>query len=325
MQEKVEGSCSVLVLSPEGVYACRDKLGRTPVVIGRKDDGSLAASLESCALHNLGYKIVRWLGPGEAVLLDGKTLEIRPVLPARKKCRMCAFMWIYFGFPASSYDGVNVEEVRYRCGAALASHDKDLDVDAVAGVPDSGTAHALGYAGATGIPYRRSFIKYTPTWPRSFISDSQTTRRHVAKMKLIPIQDFIRGRRLLFCEDSIVRGTQLKDTFARLPEWGAKEVHVRAACPPILFGCKYLNFSTSRGPLELIARRAIHELEGGKETDDTVREYADDSSEKYQAMVNLVCKEMGFTSLKYQPLKDTLASIGVPKEGLCTYCWDGAE
>lgn len=325
MQEKVEGSCSVLVLSPEGVYACRDKLGRTPVVIGRKDDGSFAASLESCALHNLGYKIVRWLGPGEAVLLDGKTLEIRPVLPARKKCRMCAFMWIYFGFPASSYDGVNVEEVRYRCGAALASHDKDLDVDAVAGVPDSGTAHALGYAGATGIPYRRSFIKYTPTWPRSFISDSQTTRRHVAKMKLIPIQDFIRGRRLLFCEDSIVRGTQLKDTFARLPEWGAKEVHVRAACPPILFGCKYLNFSTSRGPLELIARRAIHELEGGKETDDTVREYADDSSEKYQAMVDLVCKEMGFTSLKYQPLKDTLASIGVPQEGLCTYCWDGAE
>ncbi len=325
MQERIQGSCSALVLTPEGVYACRDKMGRTPVVIGQKEDGSLAASLESCALHNLGYRILRWLGPGEAVLLEKKSLSVVPVLPVRKTCRMCAFMWIYYGFPASSYDGVNVEESRYRCGAALAAQDKGLEVDAVAGVPDSGTAHALGYATATHLPYRRSFVKYTPTWPRSFISDSQTTRLHVAKMKLLPIQDFIRGQRLLFCEDSIVRGTQLKDTFARLPEWGAKEVHVRAACPPILFGCPYLNFSPSRGPLELIARRAVHTLEDGKEDEAHLEEYADASTEKYRQMVELIRQEMGFTTLKYQTLEDTLKAIGLPPEGLCTYCWNGRE
>ncbi len=325
MQEKIEGSCSALVLTPKGVFACRDRLGRTPVVIGKKEDGSLAASLEACALHNLGYKIVRWLGPGEVVLLDANSFEIKPIYPARKKCRMCAFMWIYYGFPASAYDGINVEEVRYRCGAALAARDKDVEVDAVAGVPDSGTAHALGYASATHLPYRRSFVKYTPTWPRSFISDSQTTRLHVAKMKLIPINDFIRGQRLLFCEDSIVRGTQLKDTFARLPEWGCKEVHVRAACPPILFGCKYLNFSPSRGPLELIARRAVHALEGGKEDTARLDEYTDVNSERYRQMVEMIRREMGFTTLKYQTLEDTIKAIGVPPEGLCTYCWTGKD
>ncbi|MGN0866918.1 MAG: amidophosphoribosyltransferase [Oligosphaeraceae bacterium] len=325
MQERIQGSCSALVLTPEGVYACRDKMGRTPVVIGQKEDGSLAASLESCALHNLGYRILRWLGPGEAVLLERETLAVVPVLPPRKVCRMCAFMWVYYGFPASSYDGVNVEEARYRCGAALAAQDKGLAVDAVAGVPDSGTAHALGYATATHLPYKRSFVKYTPTWPRSFISDSQTTRLHVAKMKLLPIQDFIRGQRLLFCEDSIVRGTQLKDTFARLPEWGAKEVHVRAACPPILFGCPYLNFSPSRGPLELIARRAVHALEAGKEDEARLEEYTDASTEKYRRMVEWIRQEMGFTTLKYQTLEDTLKAIGLPPEGLCTYCWNGRE
>ncbi len=325
MQERIQGSCSALVLTPEGVYACRDKMGRTPVVIGQKEDGSLAASLESCALHNLGYRILRWLGPGEAVLLEKSTLSVVPVLPPRKVCRMCAFMWVYYGFPASSYDGVNVEEARYRCGATLAARDKGLEVDAVAGVPDSGTAHALGYATATHLPYKRSFVKYTPTWPRSFISDSQTTRLHVAKMKLLPIQDFIRGQRLLFCEDSIVRGTQLKDTFSRLPEWGAKEVHVRAACPPILFGCPYLNFSPSRGPLELIARRAVHALEDGKEDEGHLEEYTDARTEKYRRMVELIRQEMGFTTLKYQTLEDTLKAIGLPPEGLCTYCWNGRE
>lgn len=325
MQERIEGSCSALVLAPEGVYACRDKLGRTPVVIGQKDDGSLAACVESCALHNLGYKVLRWLGPGEVVLLDSRKFQVMPVLPARRQCRMCAFMWIYYGFPVSSYDGVNVEECRYRCGAALARRDKGLEVDAVAGVPDSGTAHALGYAAEAHLPYRRSFIKYTPTWPRSFISDSQTTRLHVAKMKLLPIQDFIKGQRLLFCEDSIVRGTQLKDTFARLPEWGAKEVHVRAACPPILFGCPYLNFSPSRTPLELIARRAVHKLENGKEDEAHLEEYTDHSTGKYGQMVELIRQEMGFTSLKYQTLPDTLKVIGLPPEGLCTYCWDGRK
>ena len=325
MQDRIAGSCSVLLLTKEGVYACRDKAGRTPIVIGRKADGSLAAAFESCALHNLGYRIVRWLRAGEAVLLDGADFEIKPVLEPRRHCRMCAFMWIYYGFPASAYDGINVEEVRYRCGEHLAEHDNGLELDAVAGVPDSGTAHALGYAGVARLPYRRSFVKYTPTWPRSFISDSQTTRRHVAKMKLIPIQDFIRGQRLLFCEDSIVRGTQLKDTFARLPEWGAKEVHVRAACPPILFGCKFLNFSPSHSALELVARRAIHALEGGKEDEAHLQEYFDCHSPKYKAMVEKVREEMGFTSLKYQSLEEMIEAIGVPEGELCTYCWNGRE
>ena len=325
MQERIDGSCSVLLAMRNGVYACRDIVGRTPVVIGRKADGSLAAAFESCALHNLGYKVVRWLGPGEAVLLEQGTFEIKPVLPPRAKMRMCAFMWIYYGFPASSYEDINVEACRYRCGAALARLDDGLEVDAVAGVPDSGTAHALGYAYERHLPYKRSFIKYTPTWPRSFISDSQTTRRHVAKMKLIPVQEFIHGQRLLFCEDSIVRGTQLKDTFARLPEWGAKEVHVRSACPPILFGCRYLNFSPSRGPLELVARRAIHELEGGQETEETVASYADCHTEKHRRMVELIRKEMGFTTLKYQTLEGMLEAIGFPVDRLCTYCWTGKD
>lgn len=325
MQDRVDGSCSVLLLTDKGVYAARDKVGRTPIVIGRKEDGSLAASFESCALHNLGYRVERWLGAGEAVFLDGESFQVVPVLPALRHVRMCAFMWVYYGFPASAYDGINVEECRYRCGEHLAERDNGLSVDAVAGVPDSGTAHALGYAGAAKLPYRRSFVKYTPTWPRSFISDSQTTRLHVAKMKLIPIQDFIRGQRLLFCEDSIVRGTQLRDTFARLPEWGATEVHVRSACPPILYGCKYLNFSPSRSPMELIARRAIRDLEGGSEDESHITEYTDSNCPKYRAMVEKIRQEMGFTSLKYQTLEDLIEAIGVPECNLCTYCWNGRE
>ncbi|MBQ4479329.1 MAG: amidophosphoribosyltransferase [Victivallales bacterium] len=325
LQDKIDGSCSVLLLTEQGVYASRDKVGRTPIVIGRKEDGSLAASFESCALHNLGYKVVRWMGPGEAVLLNRETFEIDPVLPARKIMKMCAFMWIYYGFPAASYEGINVEQVRYRCGENLAKQDNGLEVDAVAGVPDSGTAHALGYAGYKHLPYRRSFVKYTPTWPRSFISDSQTTRRHVAKMKLIPIQEFIHDQKLLFCEDSIVRGTQLKDTFARLPEWGAKEIHVRAACPPILFGCKFLNFSPSRSPLELIARRAVHAMENGQEDEGHLEKYTDATTPEYQEMVRRIRKEMGFTTLKYQTLEDTIKAIGFPAEKLCTYCWTGKD
>ena len=325
MQDRIEGSCSVLLLTEAGVYAVRDREGRTPIVIGQKEDGSLAASFESSALHNLGYSLKRWLGPGEAVLLNGETFQIDSVLPRRRKHRMCAFMWIYYGFPASSYEGINVEEVRYRSGAHLAERDNGLEVDAVAGVPDSGTAHALGYANVSKVPYKRSFIKYTPTWARSFISDSQTIRRHVAKMKLIPVQEFIRGQRLLFCEDSIVRGTQLRDTFARLPEWGAAEVHVRSACPPIIHGCKFLNFSPSRTPMELIARRAIHALENGKEDEKTIAEYTDFRTEKYRAMVEYIRKEMGFTTLKFQTLEDTIEAIGMDESELCTYCWTGKE
>lgn len=325
MQDCVEGSCSVLLLADHGVIACRDRVGRTPIVIGRRDDGSLAAAFESCSLHNLGYRIVRWLGPGEAVLLNSLTFEIEPVLAPRREMRMCAFMWVYYGFPASAYEGINVEDARYRCGERLADRDNGIEVDAVAGVPDSGTAHALGYACAKRLPYKRSFVKYTPTWPRSFIADSQTTRLHVAKMKLIPIQDFIRGKRLLFCEDSIVRGTQLKDTFARLPEWGAREVHVRSACPPILFGCRFLNFSPSRTAMELIARRAVHALENGQEDEGRLEEYTDAQSPKYRMMVERIRQEMGFTSLKFQTLEDLIEAIGFPAEKLCTYCWTGRQ
>jgi amidophosphoribosyltransferase len=236
--------------------------------------------------------------------------------------RICAFLWIYYGFPASSYENINAEAVRYRCGEALAVRDKGLQVDAVAGVPDSGTAHALGYAVKADIPYRRSYVKYTPTWPRSFISVSKE-RRHVAKMKLLPISEFIKGQRLLFCEDSIVRGTQLKDTFARLPEFGVKEVHVRSACPPILFSCKYLNFSPSRSSLELVARRAVQAIEGDENKN--LEQYADSSTPQYAAMVEQIRKEMGFDSLKYQTLEDMIKAIGLAKKSLCTYCWDGKE
>ncbi len=321
-QDKIQGSCSMLLLTKEGVYAARDRYGRTPVIIGQKSDGSVAATFETCALDNLGYKVVRWLGPGEAVLLHERN-GIQQILPPRKTMRMCAFLWIYYGFPASSYEDINVEEVRYRCGMALAERDGKLAVDAVVGVPDSGTAHALGYSHASGLPYKRSFAKYTPTWPRSFIPSDQPTRELVAQMKLIAIERFVRDQRLLFCEDSIVRGTQLRDTFKRLPELGAKEIHVRSACPPILFNCKHLNFSRSRALLELAARRAIQRLEGDCEAN--LDQYTDSTSEKYAAMVECIRDDLGLTSLKYQRLDDMIAAIGLPKECLCTYCWDGCE
>ncbi|NLF92248.1 MAG: amidophosphoribosyltransferase [Oligosphaeraceae bacterium] len=320
VQEKIEGSCTMLLLTDEGLYAARDRWGRTPLVVGKKR-GSYAVASESCALHNLGYKIDYWLGPGEAVLLNGHGRQV--VVPARKEKRVCAFLWIYYGFPASSYEKINTELVRYRCGEFLAERDRGINVDAVAGVPDSGTAHALGYAVRADIPYRRAFVKYTPTWPRSFIYDSHKERKHVASMKLIPISEFIKGQRLLFCEDSIVRGTQLRNTFARLPAWGAKEVHVRSACPPILHNCKYLRFTPSRSSLELIARRQIEKLEG--RDDVHLDEYADENSERYATMVENIRQEMGFTSLKYQTLSDMIAAIGLPEEQLCTYCWTGRE
>lgn len=342
-QDKIQGSCSMLLLTRDGVIAVRDKFGRTPVVIGEKTETvrrtrreiingtevettieetvhSFAATFETCAFQNLDYKIIRWLEPGEAVLIKPDGLE--QLLPGLPKKRLCTFLFVYYGYPASSYEGINVEETRYRCGAALARHEK-MDVDAVAGVPDSGTAHALGYASASGLPYQRSFVKYTPTWPRSFIPTEQSTRQVVAKMKLIAIPTFIRNKRLLFCEDSIVRGTQLRDTFARLPSEGAKEVHVRSACPPILYLCKYLNFSRSKSLLELAARRAIQKLEGTH--DAHLDEYADPSTERYAAMVEEIRKEFNINSVRYQTLDDLIEAIGLPREQLCTYCWDGRE
>jgi amidophosphoribosyltransferase len=317
VHEKVAGSCSVLLLTDHGIYASRDRLGRTPIVIGHKD-GACAATFETCAFPNLGYQIDRDLGPGEIVRLTPEGME--QLAPAGDRMQICAFLWIYYGFPASSYEGINVEEARYRCGAALARAD-DAQIDIVAGVPDSGVGHAIGYATQAGIRYGRPFVKYTPTWSRSFMPQEQRVRDLVAQMKLIPIRDQIAGKRLLFCEDSIVRGTQLKDVIQRLFDTGAREVHMRPACPPLVHSCKFLNFSRSRSELDLAGRKAINEIEGNATTH--LAEYADPSSAKCRVMVERIRARLGLTSLKYQTLEDMVAAIGLPREKLCTYCWNG--
>ena len=318
-QEAIEGSCSLLLLTEDGIYAARDKLGRTPVVIGKRPD-AYGVTLETCALPNLGFEVEKYLGPGEVVLMTEERIEQKK--PPGDRLQICAFLWVYYGFPASNYESVNVEAVRYRCGAALARND-DAEIDVIAGIPDSGTAHAVGYANEARIPYMRPFVKYTPTWPRSFMPQDQSIRDLVARMKLIPIKELIQGQRLLFCEDSIVRGTQLKDTIQRLYDCGAKEVHMRPACPPLCYGCKFLNFSRSRSELDLAARTAVKELEG--EHPPCLAEYATFGSEKCRAMVDRIRQRLRLTTLKYQKLEDLVAAIGLPKEKLCTYCWDGAE
>lgn len=318
-QEAIEGSCSLLLLTKEGVYAARDKLGRTPVVIGEKE-GSIAVTLETCAFPNLGLETTKYLGPGEVVLITEEGVEQKK-MPG-ERMQICGFLWVYYGYPASSYEGVNVETVRNRCGAALARKDT-VRVDFVAGIPDSGVGHGLGYASEAGIPFKRPFVKYTPTWHRSFMPQDQNVRDLVAKMKLIPIREIIEGKRLLFCEDSIVRGTQLKDTIQRLYDFGAQEVHMRPACPPLTYGCKFLNFSRSRSELDLAARKAIHELEGIEEGN--LEEYSKAGAEKYEAMVSQIKKKLKLTTLRYQKLEDLVQAIGLPKEKLCTYCWDGTE
>ncbi len=318
-QEAVEGSCSILLLTEHGIYAARDRLGRTPVATGRKA-GSFAATMETCAFPNLDYQIDRYLGPGEIVRITEDGVEQRRAPGGTM--RICAFLWVYYGYPASSYEGINVEQARYRCGAALARQD-DVKVDLAAGIPDSGTGHALGYAIEAKIPYMRPFVKYTPTWPRSFMPQDQNVRDLVAKMKLIPIHEIIEGRRLLFCEDSIVRGTQLKDTIRRLFDAGASEVHMRPACPPLLFGCKFLNFSRSRSELDLAGRKAVHAIEGRDDKD--LDKYSTTGSPQYCAMVEWIRKQLGLTSLKYQKLEDLIAAIGLPADKVCTYCWSGKE
>jgi len=320
-QEQVEGSCSILILTDKGIYAARDRLGRTPVIVGAKD-GAYAVTMETCAFPNLDYRILQDLGPGEIVYLTPDGVE--QMSPPGETMQICSFLWVYYGYPASSYEGINVEASRYRCGAALANRD-DVSVDCVAGIPDSGTAHALGYANQAKIPYRRPFVKYTPTWPRSFMPQDQTTRELVARMKLIPIRELIQGQRILFCEDSIVRGTQLRDTIQVLYDFGAREVHMRPACPPLLFGCKYLNFSRSRSELDLAGRRTIEELEGSQITPELLKQYADPDGDKYAAMVSRISKRLRLSTLKYQRLEDLVTAIGLPKCKLCTYCWDGAE
>jgi amidophosphoribosyltransferase len=316
-QEQIEGSCSILVLNHDGIYAARDRLGRTPVIVGKGPDGYVV-TMETCAFPNLLCRVEKELGPGEVVLLTADGVEQKN--PPGNKMQICSFLWIYYGYPASSYEGLNVEAARYRCGAALADAD-DVEVDYVAGIPDSGTAHALGYADRSNIRYCRPFIKYTPTWPRSFMPQDQSVRDLVARMKLVPIPELTANQRLLFCEDSIVRGTQLKDTIRRMFDYEAKEVHMRPACPPLVCSCKFLNFSRSRSELDLAGRKAISEIEGCDDPD--IDEYIDESSDKYNAMVDNIGKKMGLSSLRYQRLDDMVKAIGLPREKVCTYCWNG--
>jgi len=315
----IQGSCSLLLLTDDGIYAARDKLGRTPVILGEKE-GARAVTMETTAFPNLGYTTTRDLGPGEIVLITPEGVEQKK--PPLDRQQICAFLWVYYGYPSSNYEGINVEQARYRCGAALARRD-DTPVDLVAGIPDSGTGHSIGYANEKRLPYSRPFVKYTPTWPRSFMPQEQAIRDLVARMKLVPIRDLIVGMRLLFCEDSIVRGTQLKDIIQRLYEYGAREIHMRPACPPLVYGCKFLNFSRSRSVLDLAGRRAIQELEGRESGD--FSDYADPAGDKYAAMVESIRRRLKLTTLQYQRLDDLVNAIGLPKCKLCTYCWDGAE
>ncbi len=320
VQEKVDGSMTVLVLTPEGIYASRDRLGRTPVIIGKKDN-AFCASFESFAYLNLGYQDYKELGPGEIVYMTPEKVET--VKEPGEEMKICSFLWVYYGYPTSTYEGVNVEKMRYECGRMLAKRDEE-EPDSVAGVPDSGVPHAIGYANESGIPYERPFIKYTPTWPRSFMPANQSQRNLIAKMKLIPVHELIEDKKLLLIDDSIVRGTQLGETTEFLYNSGAKEVHIRTACPPLLFGCKYLNFSRSSSEMDLITRRIIQKREG-EVTQELLEDYANPDSENYKAMVEEIRKELNFTSLKFHRLDDMVEAIGISPCKLCTYCWNGKE
>ncbi|HJA11368.1 MAG TPA: amidophosphoribosyltransferase [Candidatus Mediterraneibacter merdipullorum] len=322
-QEVVDGSLSLLIMTKDGIYAARDLVGRTPVVIGKKED-AYCVSFENFAYLNLGYSHDRELGPGEIVYITPESVETR-VQPG-EKMRICSFLWVYYGYPTSSYEGVNVEEMRYRCGSMLAKRDEgSVHPDIVAGVPDSGIAHAIGYSNESGIPYARPFIKYTPTWPRSFMPTNQSQRDLIARMKLIPVQALIENKRLLLIDDSIVRGTQLRETTEFLYRSGAKEVHVRPACPPLVYGCKYLNFSRSKSEMELITRRVIKEQEGGTCTEEVLEEYTNPDSCRYAKMVEEICKIQNLTTLRFHRLDDLLASIGLEPCKVCTYCFSGRE
>lgn len=321
VQDVIQGSITMIIMTPKGLYAARDKYGRTPLILGHKK-GAFCASFESFAYLNLGYKDYKELGPGEIVFITPEGVET--IVPPKKEMKICTFLWIYYGYPTSVYEGVNVENMRYICGDKLAQRD-DIRPDMVAGVPDSGTAHAIGYANRSGIPFSRPFIKYTPTWPRSFMPTKQTQRNLIAKMKLIPVAELIKGKRLLLIDDSIVRGTQLRETTEFLYKSGAKEVHVRPACPPLLFSCKYLNFSRSTSEMDLITRRIIQRREGENVDRELLYDYANPDSENYKAMLADICKELNFTSLRYHRLDDMVDSVGIEPCKLCTYCWSGRE
>ncbi|MCI8503246.1 MAG: amidophosphoribosyltransferase [Dorea sp.] len=323
VQEIVDGSMTLLVMTKEGIYAARDRYGRTPLVVGQKE-GAYCVSFESHAYINLGYIDYKELGPSEIAFITPE--EVKTVSPARDEMRICSFLWVYYGYPTSSYEGVNVEDMRYKCGSMLAKRDGDsVHPDIVAGVPDSGIAHAIGYANESGIPYARPFIKYTPTWPRSFMPTNQSQRSLIARMKLIPVQALIENKKLLLIDDSIVRGTQLRETTEFLYNSGAKEVHVRPACPPLLYGCKYLNFSRSKSEMELITRRTVKEREGDNCPEEVLNEYADPCSLRYAQMIEDIRKQQNFTTLRYHRLDDLLASIGIEPCKICTYCFNGKE
>jgi len=317
--DKIKGSCSILILTEKEIIAARDKLGRTPVVIGKNRNGFAVAS-ESCSFANLCYEIERFLGPGEIMRITSEGYE--QILEPNTKMQICAFLWVYYGYPPSYYEGINVDETRYRCGAALAKKD-NVEADFVAGIPDSGLGHAIGYSNERSIHYMRPYAKYTPTWPRSFMPQNQVTRDLVARMKLIPNPSIIKGKRGIFLDDSIVRGTQLKDNTRDLYNEGIKEVHMRIACPPLTYPCPFLNFSRSRKPIELATRKAINQLEGTEDVD--IQKYSDPNTEEYKKMIERIRKNLGLTSLQYQNLNDLVEAIGLPKEKLCTHCWDGSS
>lgn len=323
-QERIDGSLSLMIMTPKGIYVARDKWGRTPIFIGKKEDGYIATS-ESFAFLNLGYKDYRTVGPGEIDVLtpDGVTVLVKP----GNKMKICTFLWVYYGYPTSEYEGVSVETMRYQCGEHMARRDglTPDDADMVAGVPDSGTPHAVGYANESGIPFKRPFIKYTPTWPRSFMPTIQSKRDMIARMKLIPITELIENQRLVLIDDSIVRGTQLHNKTEFLKESGAAQVHVRSACPPIMFGCKYLNFSRSTSELELIARRMVQKVEGENVDRAVLDKYADPNTAEYANMLDMIREQLNFDSLAYNRLDDMIDSVGIDPEKLCTYCWNGVE
>ena len=332
--QKIKGSCSLLILTEDGIIAARDFLGRTPIVIGKKEEAPLsspeggvtagaasyAVASETTSFPNLGYKIIRDLGPGEIVKLKADGIEV--LQPAFKRCQICSFLWVYYGFPASTYEGVNTEEVREKNGEMMGQKD-NVEADLVCGIPDSGVGMAIGYSNGSGIPYKRAVLKYTPTWPRSFTPGSQTRRDLVAKMKLIPNEALLRDQRVVFCDDSIVRGTQLRDNVKEFFDNGAKEVHVRISCPPLVYGCPFIGFTTSKSDLELLTRQIIRDFEGDDKTN--LDKYAETDSPQYQRMVSEIARRLGLSSVKFARLEDLIASIGLPKQRVCTHCFDGSS
>lgn len=323
VQNRVKGSCSMLIMTNDAIYASRDKLGRTPIVLGNSIDSN-AVSFETSAFNNLGYDYVRDLGPGETVRITESDIEV--IHEPRKKCQICSFMWVYYGYPSSYFEGINVEDSRYKNGRLLAEKDMENDFDFVSGIPDSGIGHAIGYSNGINLPYKRAFVKYTPTWSRSFMPQNQDLRDLVAKMKLIPNKEFVADKKIIFLDDSIVRGTQLKDNVSKLYQIGVKDVHVRIACPPLVFPCIYLNFSSSRSSYDLITRRVIRDLEQSDSvSQEILAEYTTYGSQKYNNLIEETTRRVGVTTLKFQDLDSLIKSIGLPKERICTHCFDNSS